>query len=149
MNYLDKLFSQFQQLTKLGISEELSFIEKLRIELCNLFVVISLPVAIFHVIYNVLGPNELKDYIIVAVWLMIAAITLGLNYLKKYFLARNFILYLGLGFAGTIHLLFGWEARTEPLYLLLILVSCYFLNKRNAIIPVSYTHLTLPTILRV
>jgi len=134
MNNLEELSLKFQQLVKLGIVKELSFIEKLRVELCNLFVVISLPAGILHLIYNFLGPNDLKEYFIVGVWLMIVATTLGLNHLKKYLLARNFILYTGLVFAATVHLLFGEDAKTEPLYLLLILVNCYFLNKRSAII---------------
>lgn len=117
----------------IGITETLDFSERLRIELSNLFILISLHALVLHVLYNALGPNELLAYLVPLTWLVIAIITISLNHWHYYFAARLFLVLITLIITVALHLLNGWLIRLEPMYMLLIVSSAFFFRPAAAI----------------
>lgn len=120
----------------IGITDELSFSEKLRIELNNLFLGVALPCVIIHLIYITLGPRLLTSYLITGTWVIILLIPLYLNYRKKYFATKVYTVLACVLGISVVHLLHGWNIRLEPTYLMMILL-CSFFFKRNLAIVMS------------
>lgn len=128
----------------------MSFSEKLRIELNNLFLGIAIPCAIFYLVYNVLGPRRTISYIVSCSWVIIMLVPLYLNYRKKYTAAKLYSIIVPLIVVVVLHFMHGLEIRIEPAYLLLILISSFFFKKRSAIIMssvVSAAYLTVIALL--
>ena len=142
MNWIRPLYTLYQRLLKVGVTDELSFAEKLRTELSNQFIIVAFPSAIFHLIYNFLTLNSYRGYVLVALWTCILSFTLLLNYSKRYITARFFISIFSLFLIALCHVLFGWEQRFEFMYLLFILISCYLLERKFAIVMIALILLT-------
>jgi signal transduction histidine kinase len=123
----------YQSIRELGITSELKFSDKLRIKSANTFILISLHVITLHVLYNVLGPNEPKAYLVSAAWSLISFGVLFLNHQKRYLLAKICIMGPTLLGIISLHLLNGPGIRLEPMYLLTILVSVFFFRRNTAI----------------
>ena len=117
----------------IGITKTLDFSERLRIELSNLFILISLHALVLHVLYNALGPNELLAYLVPLTWLVIAITTISLNHWHYYFAARLFLVLITLMITVVLHLLNGWLIRLEPMYMLLMVSSAFFFRPAAAI----------------
>lgn len=130
MNAINRFYRKFKSI---GITEELDFSERLRIELSNLFILISLHALLLHVLYNALGPNELRAYLVPLTWLIIAMITVSLNHWHFHFAARLFLILITLIITVALHLLNGWPIRLEPMYMLLIVSSTFFFRPIIAI----------------
>lgn len=118
----------------IGVTEELSFSQRLRIELNNLFLLIALPFVLFHLIYNFFGPQLTRSYIITFIWLCVFLVPLCLNHRHKYFISKVYTILVPLMGAIVVHLMHGVGIRLETNYLLLILLSIYFFNCRMATI---------------
>lgn len=134
MFFLNTISKFYQWLTSIGVTDELPFSEKLRVELNNLFLGIALPCIIFHLIYNTLGPRLLASYLISGSWLLIFLVPLWLNYLGKYTFAKLYTIIIPLLGTMAVHLLHGWGIRIESVYLLLILISFFFFKKKRALV---------------
>ncbi len=133
MKLLQYISNLYEQLVKTGVTEEQSFAEKLRTELCNQFIIIALPATIIHLVYNLLGPNILREYLLVLLWILILSTTLVLNHHKKYLIARIYTILVPMMMVSIILILFGLTIRIDFMYLMYILISCYILEKRYAI----------------
>ncbi len=126
----------YDRFTKIGIADDLGFSEKLRIELSNQFIFIALPAAFFHLLYNILGPNSLQEYILTLLWIVILSIPLLLNHFQKYLLARIYLIAIPLLVISMIYILFGWSLRLDFMYPLFILVSSYIFSRISAAIAI-------------
>ena len=142
MNWITHISESYHKLLKIGVTEDLPFSEKLRIELCNQFIIYAFPTAIFHLIYNFLTLNSVRGYVLVALWTGILGTTLLLTHYKKYTFARIFIIVFSLSVIATTHLLFGWKQRLDFMYLLFILISCYVLERKHAVPMIVFILLT-------
>ncbi|MFK7904059.1 MAG: ATP-binding protein [Chitinophagales bacterium] len=138
MTWIQQIQNLPKKLLKIGITEELSFSEKLRIELSNQFILFAFPAAIFHLVYNFLTINTLRGYVLVTLWFCIMGTTLMLNHHKKHLAARLFILIISSLVIATTHLLFGWVQRLDFMYLLFILISCYILERKPAVSVITF-----------
>lgn len=134
MDILSKISSFYQKIREIGVTDELSFSEKIRVKLVNLFVLVSLHTLLLHVLYNFLGPNEIRAYLVPFVWTIIIGTTLFLNYRGKYFAAKFLITGISLVATVVLHRLNGWGIRLEPMYLLLIVSSAFFFTRKIAIL---------------
>jgi len=114
-----------------GIHEGLSFSEKQRIELSNLFILIGIPMLTLHSIANYLGPRSTAEFALTSIWFIIFLISYLLNRSRRHHLARLFIILSSIIFMGCIHVAFGKEARFEPMYLMSIVCSIYFFNRKT------------------
>lgn len=128
MNSIAKFYDW---LTSIGITDKLSFSEKLRVELNNLFLGIALPCLFVHLIYLILSPFQLSSYIITIVWILILLVPLYLNHRHKYFAAKAYTIIVPVLAIAAIHLLHGWGIRLEPVYLMLILMCSFFFSDRT------------------
>ena len=132
---LPSIFKRYQQLLHVGITDDLSFSEKLRVELNNLFLGITIPLAMLHLLYVTFGTSAPPSaYIVSTGWILIMSVPLLLNYRKHYVLARVYSIVIPLAGIATIHLLHGWIVRVEPLYLLIILLSFFFFRQGLAFV---------------
>ena len=122
----------YRRFIQIGISEELSFSEKLQVELSNQFIFIALPAAIFNFAYNIFGPNLIQEYLLTTLWLVILSIPLLLNHYQKYLFARLYIITVPLLLISTIHVFFGKSLRIDFLYPMFILISCFIFEKKSA-----------------
>ncbi|MEL6676175.1 MAG: ATP-binding protein [Bacteroidota bacterium] len=123
----------FHQITYLGVTDDMPFKEKLRTQLCNLFIVIALPPTLIQLAYNFFGPNDLVEHGIAIGWLIILSIPLYLNYRKQYLAARSVVVLVPLFLESVLFLMRGFEIRLESIYLLQMLVSSYFFPRKYAI----------------
>ena len=137
MKLISRLPLLYQTIREVGITPELKFSERLRVKSSNTFILISLHALSFHVLYNFLGPNEPKAYLVPAVWSLISFGVLFLNFHKRYLLAK--ICIMGPTLLGIIalNLLNGSGIRLEPMYMLSVLFSVFFF-RRNAAIVLSF-----------
>ncbi len=152
---LSRAKAVYRKLIRTGITEDLSFSESLRIELCNMTIICALPLISIFLIYNVFVGISIKQNIIIGlIWITIDGIALTLNYFKRYFLAKLFVITTSLFYLAGLHFLFGAAFRPESMYLLMVLSSCYFFNGRWAFIMsllvvltysfIHYIHLSTP-----
>ena len=128
---LNSIAKFYAWLTSIGITDKLSFSEKLRVELNNLFLGIALPCLFVHLIYLILSPFQLSSYIITIVWILILLVPLYLNHRHKYFAAKAYTIIIPVLAIAAIHLLHGWGIRLEPVYLMLILMCSFFFSDRT------------------
>lgn len=142
MTLIHQLQTLYHRFLSIGVTQELSFSEKLRTELCNQFIIFAFPSAIFHLVYNFLTDNHLRGYILVGLWVCVMSFTLLLNYHKKYLLARFFISIFSFSVIAACHILFGWEQRLDFMYLLFVLIGYYILERNLAIILIAFILLT-------
>jgi signal transduction histidine kinase len=159
-----KVSSFYKAIYHTGVDEKLSFSEKQRIELSNLFILIGVPMLLIHSIANFFGPRSLTEFLLGGIWILIFLITYILNKIGRTYFARLFIIIVGILFMGMIHVSFGNEARFEPMYLMSTVCSIYFFDVKTRykvlafhfiMIPIFYTlvftidppyaHLLVPT----
>lgn len=131
--YIQILYNRF---TKIGITDDLGFSEKLRIELSNQFIIIALPIAFLHLTYNILGPNSLQEYALTFLWVVILSIPLLLNHFQKYLFARIYLIAVPLLVVSAIFILFGWSLRLDFMYPMFILVSCYIFSRMASVVAI-------------
>lgn len=132
---MPSILQHYQQLLQVGITEDLSFSEKLRVELNNLFLGITLPMALLHLLYVTLGPSSPPSaYIVSTGWIIIMSVPLLLNHRQHYVWARIYSILVPLAGIAVIHILHGWIVRVEPLYLFLILLSFFFFRQGLAFV---------------
>lgn len=124
----------YQKLISIGITDELSFSEKLRVELNNLFLGIALPCLVAHLIFLTFRPFQISSYIITSVWIVILLVPLYLNYRRKYFAAKIYTIMVPVLAVAAVHLLHGWNIRMEPPYLMMILLCSFFFKRQLTIL---------------
>lgn len=130
-----KLISTFyQKLTSIGITEELSFSEKLRVELNNLFLGIALPCLFLHLLYLIFVESQVQSFVITTSWIVVLLIPLYFNYRHKYFFAKVYTIIVPVLAVAALHLLHGWQIRLEPVYLMMILMCSFFFKEKLTIL---------------
>lgn len=139
---INSLINKYKALINLGVTEDLSFSEKLRTESNNLVLLIVIVSLIAYLFYNTIGPRCSTPYYISTSWIFILICPLILNGYKKYVAARLITILFPLGGLVLIHLLQGWGVRTEGNYLLLSILSVFFFKKKPAIIMCAFIAIT-------
>ena len=134
MGIISLVYKCYHKLIHLGITDQLSFPEKLRIKTCNLFSLLAVPGMIIHFFYNLFGPNVGIDYVVTGLFLIIVNITFLLNYFGQHLFAKMHAILSTLLLIGILHATYGWEIRAEPVYLMFLLTSLYFFRKKKAIL---------------
>ena len=124
----------YNWLTSIGITDQLTFSEKLRVELNNLFLGIALPCLFFHLLYLIFVESQISSYIITITWIFILLVPLYLNHRHKYLTARIYTIVIPVLAIAAIHLLHGWNIRMEPVYLMMILMCSFFFKRRLTVI---------------
>ncbi len=124
----------YKKLTSIGITEELSFSEKLRVELNNLFLGIALPCLFLHLLYLIFAESQVQSFIITISWIIILLVPLYFNYRHRYFFAKVYTIVVPILAVAALHLLHGWGIRLEPVYLMIILMCIFFFKRRLTII---------------
>lgn len=142
MTLIHQISRLYHKLLQIGITEDLPFSEKLRTELCNQFIILAFPALFFHLAYNFLTINILREYLLAILWGLILSVTLVLNHHKKYLWARIYAIVIPLIMVAVLHILYGWIQRLDFLYLLFVLLSCYILERRTAIIMIAIVLMT-------
>ncbi|MGB1243290.1 MAG: sensor histidine kinase [Chitinophagales bacterium] len=142
MTFISKISTLYDKLLRVGVTDEMSFAEKLRTELCNQLIVFAFPAILFHLLYNFLTVNLLREYLLVVLWVIILSTTMVLNHYKKYILARIYTIIVPFITVAAIHVLFGWNQRLDFMYLLFILISCYILDRKTAFFVITFILLT-------
>ncbi|RMF00072.1 MAG: hypothetical protein D6772_06820, partial [Bacteroidetes bacterium] len=130
----------------IGITPELSFSDRLRIELNNLFLGLALPFALFYLVYVTVGLRLTISYVITIGWIIILLIPLLLNHFKKYTAAKVYSIIVPLMGIVLVHLLHGWAMRLEPTYLHQVLLCFFFFQRRTAIIMCTLVLLTFAVV---
>ncbi len=125
------------KLLSIGLKEEFSFKERIRIELCNQFVLIGLLALFIHLLVNILFIQSLQDFIVTLLWLCILVISLLLLILGKPLWARYSIVIPGVLFTFILHATYGSQARFEVFYILYIVSAALFFDLRTMIKVVS------------
>lgn len=139
LNFISKFY---RKLTSIGITDELTFSEKLRIELNNLFLGIALPCLIVHLIYVTLGPRQFSSYLITISWIILLLVPLFLNHRKQYFAAKVYTIIAPVTGIAIVHLLHGWTIRIEPTYLMMVLMCTFFFKRKLTIVMSAYVFLS-------
>ncbi len=142
MTWISKISRFYDTLLRVGVTEDMSFAEKLRTELCNQLIIFAFPTVFFHLLYNLLTVNLLREYLLVVLWAVILSTTMVLNHYKKYVLARIYTIVVPFLIIAVIHALFGWSQRLDFMYLLFILIGCYILERKMAIFIITFILLT-------
>ncbi|MEL6973011.1 MAG: histidine kinase dimerization/phospho-acceptor domain-containing protein, partial [Bacteroidota bacterium] len=136
----------YDWLTSIGITDELSFSEKLRVELNNLFLGIALPCLFLHLLYLIFVESQLSSYVITVTWIFILLVPLYLNHRHKFFAARVYTIAIPVLAIAAVHLLHGFNIRLEPVYLMMILMCSFFFKRKLSIIMSGFVILTYLTI---
>ena len=130
------IFTYFSRLyrkaSKIGITDELSFGAKLRIEMCNISTLLSLVPIFVHLFYNTIGPQEFRGFIFPLCFACVYLSTLWLNQQKKYFMAKLNSVIPPMLLISFAHVGYGWGIRPEGIYLLFMLFSMYFFKRKTA-----------------
>lgn len=122
----------YHKASKIGVTQELSFGAKLRIEMCNISAVVGLLPILVHILYNLMGPKELRGFLYPVLFACIFVLTLILNHNRRYFFAKLNSVMSPLLLVAFAHMLYGWGLRPEVMYLLFIMFSMYFFRLRTA-----------------
>lgn len=139
---INSLIKKYKSLLNLGVTEDLSFSEKLRTESNNLVSLIFIISLIAYLFYNAIGPRFPMAYYISSSWVFIFICPLILNGFKKYTAARLITILFPLVGLVLVHLLHGWNVRIESSYLLLSIFSVFFFNKKSAIVMCVFIAIT-------
>jgi len=131
---INSLIKKYKSLLNLGVTEDLSFSEKLRTESNNLVLIIFIVSLIAYLFYNTIGPRLSLAYYITTSWVLVFICPLILNGFKKYTAARIITILFPLVGLVLVHLLQGWGVRTEGNYLLLSILSVFLFSKKPAIV---------------
>ncbi len=124
---LNWFYNLYSNAIKVGIDDSMSFPEAIRVELCNLVIIIVFPfLVVFSAYVTYLGEWNLRTVVFLAIWVLINIIPMYLNYKKKYFWAKIIIIVIPLSFLCFIHTLYGVELRLEANYLIILLFICFF-----------------------
>lgn len=131
------LIRLYRKIVTIGMREDLSFGEKLRIQMCNLSILLSILPMVMHLLYNFFGPNELREYLLPLSFFVLLGLSLILNHKGKYLLAKLNGVMTPLFMIATLHVCFGWGMRVEVMYLLFVLLGMFFFKQRAAFIVVG------------
>lgn len=107
----------------------MDFSENLRVQLTNQLFFIGIILNIIHEIVNITGPNSIFDHGVSTVWITLFLAGFMMNKYQKPFLSRIIIMSSCIAFTGLVYFWIGLQARLEPLYLLLLLLSVYLFER--------------------
>ncbi|MFK7904058.1 MAG: ATP-binding protein [Chitinophagales bacterium] len=138
MTWIPQISKLYNKLLRVGVTDDMSFAEKLRTELCNQLIIFAFPTVLFHLLYNFLTLNLLREYLLAVLWAIILSTTMVLNHYQKYFIARIYTIVVPFVIIAIIHVLFGWGQRLDFMYLLFILIGCYILERKTAIFIIAF-----------
>lgn len=119
---------KFSDLMRIGLKEDASFKEALKVELSNQFIFIGLSITILHGIINVLFLYNFTDLMLTLNWLVILASGLLFNLYGQTYLARITLVWGGIISVFVIHLLFGPNMKMESFYILFLVTSTLFFD---------------------
>jgi len=120
----------FRKILQLGVKEEATFKEILRTELCNQFIFIGLSIICLHIIFNLFVFQSIPDPFTTLSWFSLLFIGLILVITKHSKAARIFIVYGGVMVTFILYILFGPNLRLESMYLLFIVASGLFFDRK-------------------
>jgi len=83
----------------------------------------ALPFCVVYFFYNILGPQSPVTYYTVPAWTLILGVPVWLNYRRKYFFARTWVILASLLGFMMVFLIHGVKIRLEANFLLLMLCS--------------------------
>lgn len=120
------------RLLGIGFKADLSFSERLRLELSNLLALIGIPMLILFMFLNFISLNSLIEHLISIVWILLLSAILFFNSIYQYAVARHIIAFCGINFTALLHVLYGPNMSTPCLYIMFIMIVIYFFPFRIA-----------------
>ena len=136
------LKEKWLQGTKIGVSSDLSFSERLKVELSNQFALFGIPLVLIHAIRNVFGENLYTDNLTSLGWVLYLLLAVWFNHIGKRNIARYWLIIFGSLYVLMIHIVFGPENRLESLYILVAIGSLYFFKQNRAYLLAVFVTLT-------
>jgi len=112
-----------------GISEDLSFINKLKVRVCNQSVLIAFIFILLHLIIITIFPTTEYELLFTFGWIAILSSTYILNYNHQHNIASIFLIITSILLIGLIQHCYGHDMRLEPVYLSLVILGMFLLEK--------------------
>jgi len=123
---IDKGFDQ------IGVTDDLSFSKKLRVELSNIVLLSTLPMLLLTFITEFAKDSNVIE-VIVNSWCLVIFPPLIFNYYHKHALAKYWVVITGIIFTTFLIGLYGRGLQMEPLYIVYIICIFYFLDLRTSV----------------
>ena len=131
LNQIKQLYRYIEQT---GITPDLNFSQKLRVELSNLVMICTTPMLLltfFTEFFQGADPIEIMTNFL---WALVIVPPLVFNYFHKYKLSRYWIVLAGTLFTSFLMLLYGSGLQMEPLFLVYLVCGFYFFDGKTSLI---------------
>jgi len=122
--------SLYRKVIDIGVTDQLSFSDKLRVNLCNLCIAIASALNLLHIILITLNPSSPYEMKISLCWLSLFSTCLILNYFRKYAISNNLIVIGTAIILGAIHYFYGANTRLEPVYLTTLIIGFFIMKPK-------------------
>lgn len=122
--------SLYNYIINTGITDELSFINNLRVRVCNQSVLIASTFILLHLILILLFPTTKYELLFTFGWIIIFSSTYILNYYHRRNTASASLVVLSILLLGLIQHCYGPHTRLEPVYLSLVILGMFLLEKK-------------------
>lgn len=121
-----------RSLSDIGIDQSHDVFDKATIRTANNFFLLSVPVYLVFIFIN-LFKQSFPHVIAFTILLVLATVTLVLNYNKKHKAASYYVIYSFLFQFSFLYIIFGPKMGIEPLYILLVLASIYLFYRTKQV----------------
>ena len=122
--------SLYNYVINTGITDELSFINKLRIRVSNQSILIAFIFTLLHLILILIFPTTRYEILITFGWIAILSSTYIINYNHRRNIASISLIVSSLLLIGLIQHWYGPDTRLEPVYLSLVILGMFLLEKK-------------------
>lgn len=125
---VEQLKKLFRKASDIGVTEDMSFSQKLRVSLCNQCTVIGILLSVSHIVTIFIIGATPYEFSITIYWIFLFSISLAFNYARKYTFANNLLIFGTTLMIGTIQYYFGPTTRLEPIYLTTIIIAFFIIK---------------------
>ncbi len=129
---LEELKQLYRYIEQTGITPDLNFSQKLRVELSNLVMICTTPMLILTFASEFFQGADPVEVMTNFLWAMVILPPLVFNYFHKYKLSRFWIVVVGTLFTSFLMLLYGRGLQLEPLFLVYMVCGFYFFNGKTS-----------------
>ncbi|MDA8693563.1 HAMP domain-containing histidine kinase, partial [Saprospiraceae bacterium] len=129
----------FNRIINTGVTDDLSFSNKLRTQLCNQSVLIATAFLVIHIIETTIFSYPFYEVIISASWIVLLALCFYFNYKHLQKLSQTVLIFGSLILMGLVQFAYGPETKLETLYISTIILGLFLLRRGYWLVIIIFT----------
>lgn len=131
---MEQIKKAYRYIEQTGITADLNFSQRLRIELSNLVMICTTPMLLVTFVTEFFQGADPTEILTNLLWASVIIPPLVFNYFHKYKLSRYWIVLMGTLFTGFLMYLYGPGLQMEPLFLVYMVCGFYFFNGKTSFV---------------